>query len=148
MEAHIQTLIKPVQRPKSIQVDYSNGFCENCKKDVYEPYVKVNETLYHVDCFVCHQCLEPFQDSQFFTIEERMLCEFDFLLLHGNRCSRCGEIISGKFITALGEKWHEDHFTCELCGLQLNGGSFFKRQGKPYCKPCNEKLKNKGESLN
>ena len=40
-------------------------------------------------------------------------------------------------------KWHESHFTCEYCGKSLANEPFIKKNGKPYCKPCNTKLKNK-----
>lgn len=60
------------------------------------------------------------------------------------RCGRCAEIIRGKCITAMDIKWHPDHFTCENCGKPLAGTTFVKRNGKPYCKPCLERLKIQG----
>jgi hypothetical protein len=63
-----------------------------------------------------------------------------------NRCTRCCEIIKGPFVNALDSKWHPEHFTCGICDRQLQGSTFVKRDGKPYCKSC--KAPNKGNKLN
>ncbi|KAJ3220459.1 LIM and senescent cell antigen-like-containing domain protein 2 [Clydaea vesicula] len=135
--------LKTVQQSKPVEICI--GQCFICKEDITEKmsYVTVENNIFHQYCFVCNQCLEPFtnNDGEFFQADGGYYCEFDFLLLHGSRCVRCGDIIKGRFINALDGKWHEDHFTCELCSRPLSGGSFFKKNGKPYCKVCIEKLK-------
>ena len=47
-------------------------------------------------------------------------------------------------MTALDLKWHAEHFTCDHCGKALSGTSYFKREGRPFCKECNIKLKTEG----
>jgi hypothetical protein len=39
-------------------------------------------------------------------------------------------------ITALGQTWCEDHFTCEVCNKSLADGGVYKHENKPYCFPC------------
>jgi predicted RNA-binding Zn-ribbon protein involved in translation (DUF1610 family) len=92
----------------------------------------------------CAQCLETLPDGAFFEQDGRLYCEVDYLLLFGDRCARCGEAVVGRCLNALDLKWHPDHFTCDECGQTLAGSSFFKRLGRPFCKPCNEKLKQRG----
>lgn len=88
--------------------------------------------------------MEPLPDGVFFEKDKRLYCEADFLLLFGDRCARCGEAIIGRCLNALDLKWHPDHFTCDECGVALAGSSYIKRLGRPYCKPCNERLKARG----
>ena len=92
----------------------------------------------------CVQCLESLPNGKFFDKDMRLYCEVDYMLLFGDRCARCGEAILGRCLNALDLKWHPEHFTCDECGDSLAGSSFFKRLGRPFCKPCNEKLKQTG----
>lgn len=46
-----------------------------------------------------------------------------------------------KIIKALGQSWHEYHFTCGgPCAKPMSGQSFFERDGKPYCKEDFEQI--------
>ncbi|KAG0299937.1 hypothetical protein BGZ98_009633 [Dissophora globulifera] len=48
-------------------------------------------------------------------------------------CSSCEEPISGMMITAMGKRWHSDHFVCTVCDLNLEHVQFFQKDGLPYC---------------
>ncbi|KAF8940261.1 hypothetical protein BGZ58_007152 [Dissophora ornata] len=48
-------------------------------------------------------------------------------------CSSCDEPITGMMITAMGKRWHSDHFVCSVCDLNLEHIQFFQKDGKPYC---------------
>jgi hypothetical protein len=48
-------------------------------------------------------------------------------------CASCDKPISGNVLTALGKKWHPDHFVCKHCGIPLEHVSFFENNGNPYC---------------
>ena len=77
--------VKQVQRPKSHHVELVQGACGVCNTDVIvQPFSKVQDTFYHQNCFVCHQCLEPFKDGLFYNVDDHLYCEFDFLVLHGH----------------------------------------------------------------
>ena len=89
----------------------------------------------------CAQCLEPLPDGQFFEKNGRLYCDIDYMLLFADRCARCGDGIVGRCLNALNSKWHPEHFTCDECGVTLAGSSFFKRQDRPMCKACNDRLK-------
>ncbi len=47
---------------------------------------------------------------------------------------------SGRCITAMGRKYHVEHFICSYCTRQLQNGTFKEYQNKPYCHPCFIKL--------
>ena len=46
----------------------------------------------------------------------------------------------GRCITAMGRKYHVEHFICSYCTRQLHSGTFKEYQNKPYCHPCFVKL--------
>ncbi|XP_065611148.1 leupaxin isoform X3 [Cyrtonyx montezumae] len=48
-------------------------------------------------------------------------------------CASCRKPIAGKMLTALGETWHPEHFTCAHCGQELGGRPYFERGGQAYC---------------
>ncbi|KAF8945019.1 hypothetical protein BGZ47_003365 [Haplosporangium gracile] len=48
-------------------------------------------------------------------------------------CASCDEPISGTMITAMGKRWHSDHFVCSICDLNLEHVQFFHKDGQPYC---------------
>jgi len=48
-------------------------------------------------------------------------------------CAACEKPIAGQMITAMGETWHREHFTCAHCGVELGNKNFFERDGRPYC---------------
>ncbi|KAG0338491.1 Transforming growth factor beta-1-induced transcript 1 protein [Podila humilis] len=48
-------------------------------------------------------------------------------------CSSCNEPISGMMITAMGKRWHSDHFVCCICDTNLEHVQFFQKDGRPYC---------------
>eukprot|EP00122_Pirum_gemmata_P003996 Pgem_evm1s3619 len=43
-------------------------------------------------------------------------------------------------VAALGQKWHPDHFRCEMCEILLTGNSYAKKADRPLCQPCFKKL--------
>ena len=48
-------------------------------------------------------------------------------------CFECQRPIVGQVITALGNTFHPEHFTCATCNQELGMKNFFERDGKPYC---------------
>ena len=50
-----------------------------------------------------------------------------------SRCGKCDKSITDRIITALSKKWHPECFTCATCNQPFPGGSFFERDGFPYC---------------
>jgi LIM and senescent cell antigen-like-containing domain protein 1/2 len=116
--------------------------CPLCKEVCDGAYLEVNGTKYHNDCFRCYHCLEPFNDSQFVEMDGEFYCEADHSLLFSPRCAGCKEVINGKCVNALDQKWHVEHFvwyillTSQHCERPLVGTNFVKKDDRPYCKQC------------
>ena len=55
-------------------------------------------------------------------------------------CGACGKPIVGQVITALGQTWHPECFTCNQCNQELGTQNFFERDCKPYCENCYHSL--------
>ncbi|EGF79458.1 hypothetical protein BATDEDRAFT_12220 [Batrachochytrium dendrobatidis JAM81] len=110
--------------------------CRVCREPIIGAHVSTTQKKYHKECFVCHQCLEPFKNNIFFEAEGNFYCEDDHSVLYGARCAKCGDVIVGKCVSALDAKWHIEHFNCENCGRPLVGSTFIRKDDKPYCKVC------------
>jgi len=65
-------------------------------------------------------------------VTKSVWAEFFFLSISMFLCGRC--------ITAMGRKYHVEHFICSYCTRQLQNGTFKEYQNKPYCHPCFVKL--------
>ena len=48
--------------------------------------------------------------------------------------------MQGKYIEALGKKWHPDCFKCNTCEVPLSPNNFFEKAGKPYCEKDYHKM--------
>ncbi len=51
-------------------------------------------------------------------------------------CKYCSKPIWGRYISALGETWHPEHFLCTACGQPLDESQFQLVQGQPYHVAC------------
>jgi paxillin len=68
------------------------------------------------------------------------LCETHYHSKRGSLCAGCQKPISGRCVTAMGKKFHPEHFVCSFCLNQLNKGTFKEHESKPYCHKCFTKL--------
>lgn len=114
--------------------------CAGCGEPVRENYLTTSSSTWHPDCFVCSDCLKPFNGSAFMELDGRHLCPLHFHSRQGTLCGGCGQPITGRCISALDRKFHPEHFTCTFCLRPLSQGVFKQHQGKPYCSPCYVKL--------
>ncbi|KAM9208229.1 transforming growth factor beta-1-induced transcript 1 protein isoform 2-T2 [Dugong dugon] len=114
--------------------------CQGCQGPILDNYISALSALWHPDCFVCRECFAPFSGGSFFEHEGRPLCENHFHARRGSLCATCGLPVTGRCVSALGRRFHPDHFTCTFCLRPLTKGSFQERAGKPYCQPCFLKL--------
>ena len=55
----------------------------------------------------------------------------DYFFLH---------FFAGRCITAMGQKYHPEHFVCSFCLKALKKGTFKEQSDKPYCHACFNKL--------
>jgi len=107
--------------------------CAHCDQPVLDRCITALGKKWHVDHFICTQCLKPFGAGNFYERDGRPYCEADFFALYAPKCTACNEPIRGDCINALGSQWHSEHFVCTYCQKSFVGGSFFEHNGKPYC---------------
>ncbi|KAF1488973.1 Paxillin, partial [Pygoscelis antarcticus] len=123
--------------------DYFDMFapkCGGCNRAILENYISALNTLWHPECFVCRECFTPFINGSFFEHDGQPYCEVHYHERRGSLCSGCQKPITGRCITAMGKKFHPEHFVCAFCLKQLNKGTFKEQNDKPYCQNCFLKL--------
>ncbi|XP_069038067.1 paxillin isoform X3 [Lepisosteus oculatus] len=123
--------------------DYFDMFapkCGGCARAILENYISALNALWHPECFVCRECFTPFVNGSFFEHDGQPYCEVHYHERRGSLCSGCQKPITGRCITAMGKKFHPEHFVCAFCLKQLNKGTFKEQNDKPYCQHCFVKL--------
>ncbi|RKP17823.1 hypothetical protein ROZALSC1DRAFT_15891 [Rozella allomycis CSF55] len=108
-----------------------------------------NGRKYHHSCYRCTSCLVLFDvNSNVLENNDLLYCEEDYNKIFVSRCARCSQIIQGKCISALGVKFHPEHFICNICNSKLSGSVFIKLKNtnSVVCKPCFDSSKRKPDS--
>lgn len=117
--------------------------CVKCSEVITGQFVRALSGVYHLDCFTCADCGRNVA-SKFFSATEEMvkaaggeqfpLCETDYFRRLDLLCAKCGRALRGSYITALGSKYHVDHFTCSLCSTPFGPeDSYYEHEGQVYC---------------
>jgi len=107
--------------------------CAHCDEPILDRCVTAIGKKWHINHFICTQCLSPFENGTFFERDSRPYCETCFYAAFAPRCAGCNQSIKGECVNALGQQWHPEHFVCQYCQKNFSGGSFFEFGGKPYC---------------
>ncbi|KAK2492157.1 hypothetical protein MC885_012667, partial [Smutsia gigantea] len=114
--------------------------CGGCNRPVLENYLTAMDTVWHPECFVCGDCFSSFPTGSFFELDGRPFCELHYHHRRGTLCHGCGQPITGRCISAVGHKFHPEHFVCAFCLTQLSKGIFREQNDKTYCQSCFNKL--------
>lgn len=96
--------------------------------------------VFQLSVAMFQECYTPFINGSFFDHEGQPYCESHYHERRGSMCSGCQKPITGRCITAMGKKFHPEHFVCAFCLKQLNKGTFKDQKDKPYCHGCFNKL--------
>jgi len=68
------------------------------------------------------------------------LCETDYFKRLDLLCYTCKEALRGSYITAIGRKYHLEHFSCADCPLVFSADeSYYEHSGEVYCYICYRK---------
>lgn len=99
-------------------------------------------SAYHIDCFTCHACNKPCS-AKFFPHETKTpegvpiqvpLCEYDYFKKLDLICFECNCALRGPYITALGNKYHLEHFKCSACDKVFDSDeSYYEHENNIYC---------------
>lgn len=114
--------------------------CAGCNEVIKGECITAFGQRWHPEHFNCQYCHEPFKDGAFFEYQGKPYCELHYHQMNGSLCSGCGKAVGSRSLTALGRKWHPEHFVCAFCMNPLAGTSFKEGKGKPYCTTCYNKL--------
>ncbi|CAJ0956653.1 unnamed protein product, partial [Mesorhabditis belari] len=141
------------------------GNCHGCKDPLYynEETTVAMERKYHPKCFNCQQCGRNLKDLKFYLMDEKFLCQEDFLVaeLHkrAEKCAVCKKPIVEMVLQAVGRSFHPHCFTCSVCHKCLDGIQFavddqdqiycttdYHEKYAPRCHSCRKAILPKGGS--
>ena len=108
--------------------------CARCNKPVLDRCITALGRKWHPECFVCAKCSASFPDGMFFEKEGRPWCKGCYSQNFSYRCGMCNQGITGDVVNALGRHWCPGCFVCFHCRMPFEGGTFFAKEGKPYCR--------------
>ncbi|PRP80034.1 hypothetical protein PROFUN_12321 [Planoprotostelium fungivorum] len=107
--------------------------CKTCQQPIYGEIIQALRSSYHPEHFACGQCRSPIGTGLFFEYNNAATCERCYKELCCPKCAHCDKPITDRCVTAIGKKWHSDHFICTQCLRPFENGVFFERDGRPYC---------------
>jgi len=113
--------------------------CASCGRIVKtnEQAVNVQGAVYHSYCFVCSSCGNSF-DGSYKLKDGSPYCESCYTKKFSKLCNGCGQVLSGKFVSAFGKDFHSQCLTCCKCNDVISG-PFAEQGGKPVCQSCSTK---------
>ncbi|WKY02840.1 hypothetical protein Q1695_016268 [Nippostrongylus brasiliensis] len=110
--------------------------CNGCQNPITSNFITALGTHWHPECFVCQMCGSSFGGGTFFDDGGHPLCETHYHERRGSLCHECRAPISGRCVTAIGRKFHPEHFRCSYCSRQLTKGTFKEVDRRPFCHKC------------
>ncbi|KAF4519533.1 hypothetical protein B566_EDAN009436 [Ephemera danica] len=110
--------------------------CEKCRNKIKGDCLNAIGKHFHPECFVCSYCGKLFGNNPFFLEDGLPYCENDWNELFTTKCFACGFPIEAgdRWVEALNNNYHSQCFNCTMCKKNLEGQSFFAKQGRPFCK--------------
>lgn len=117
--------------------------CKSCQRPIIGTLVRALDAVYHIECFTCYDCQKPCS-QKFFSAElpsidnpnnliPQPLCEYDYFKRIDLICHTCNSAIRGSYVTALGRKYHADHFFCDVCHKLFDSDDYYANKGKIFC---------------
>eukprot|EP00039_Didymoeca_costata_P030265 m.28694 g.28694 ORF g.28694 m.28694 type:complete len:320 (-) comp8025_c0_seq2:40-999(-) len=143
------------EREKRLSLEISQDICQACNKAVSEKVIKVDNTCWHPQCFVCKKCKKSLEKIQFKVENNELFC--NECSLHGT-CSVCNCTFESnpdgitEFVKTKNGRYHPDCYICQDpgCGLNLLGPNIrgYHVQGKLYCAKHKNRDRDKDILLN
>jgi len=110
--------------------------CAACGNAIKNDCVNAMGKTFHPECFVCFHYKTPIGTEGFHIEDGNVYSTKAWTELFTTKCYGCGFPIepSDRWVEALGQNWHAECFNCAVCGVNLEGQSFYAKGGRPYCK--------------
>ncbi|KAI9595073.1 hypothetical protein BDF19DRAFT_385682 [Syncephalis fuscata] len=132
-------LEQSAESPIDLDEDAQTTTCRRCQIVIAEgQLVRALGGSYHMECFRCIDCNEIVA-NKFFPItdadgNQHPTCERDYFRRLNLICDQCKDPLRGSYITALGRKFHMDHFSCSACNTVFGPqDSYYEHDSKVYC---------------
>ncbi|EEQ40184.1 RhoGAP domain family protein [Clavispora lusitaniae] len=139
------SLVSTPNKPPSLQRNPTSKRrkdCKACGQPISGQFVRAMNNAYHIDCFTCYKCGVQCS-SKFFphditdkngNVVQVPLCEYDYFKELDLICFSCDSALRGPYITALGNKYHLEHFKCSACGKVFESDeSYYEHENNIYC---------------
>ncbi|KNE61396.1 hypothetical protein AMAG_06226 [Allomyces macrogynus ATCC 38327] len=129
--------VAPAPSPAVVRPPRPPRLCAACGLPVTHQFVRALGGAYHLACFKCVDCDQPV--TKFFPLAapdgtQHPLCERDYFARLDLLCAYCGGALRGAYISALGRKYHADHFMCSQCDVVFGPAeSYYEHQGAVFC---------------
>ncbi|OWB58039.1 hypothetical protein B5S28_g4029 [[Candida] boidinii] len=126
--------------------------CGKCGKQIIGTLVRAMDSIYHIECFTCYDCGKGCSNKFFATdipldkdsenkdednhpvgTVQVPLCEYDYFKRIDLICATCDKAIRGSYITAIGRKYHPEHFFCEVCHKLFEQEDYYEYNDSIYC---------------
>jgi len=114
-------------------VEHGTHHCKHCGNAILGELLTAGGKTYHPDHFVCHSCNSPLGTTPFYDLNGKSTCHKCYEREYLPSCGQCSRPIEGSCLSALGKKWHPEHFVCTRCLNPFQGGRFFEKGGRGYC---------------
>lgn len=128
--------------PKAPALQRKKKVCKVCNLPISGQFVRALDAAYHMECFTCHVCGKQCSAKFFPDVVDGPdgkqvqvpLCEYDYFKKLDLICFNCNSALRGPYITALGNKYHVEHFKCSECGKVFDSEeSYYEHENSIYC---------------
>jgi len=124
-------------------LNFGGAKCLKCSKHFENGarVLNIEGKQYHESCFTCFVCGSTIGTGSY-TIApneyDRFCCTNCAESGKADKCAKCGQVLLGTKINALGKKWHNACFKCSSCGdpIPQHNDFFTASNGLPLCKSC------------
>lgn len=114
--------------------------CTACGKICSGEVLKVQDRHFHIECFTCKVCRFKLLSGGYFMKNEEYYCSKDYHTLFGTKCKVCSNYVEGRVVTALGESYHPQCFTCNRCREEIRSGTVvtYNDRQEILCQKCTD----------
>ncbi|KAI9321493.1 hypothetical protein BX666DRAFT_2023622 [Dichotomocladium elegans] len=120
------------------EFDHLPSTCARCDQPIGNRLIRALDAAFHPECFTCWDCGDAVV-SKFYPLKTDdnrsiALCERDYYRRQNLVCDRCHEALRGRYIIAVGKKFHTDHFTCSVCSAIFGpNDSYYAHNDQVFC---------------
>ncbi|KRZ31679.1 putative Xaa-Pro aminopeptidase 3, partial [Trichinella pseudospiralis] len=106
--------------------------CSYCKKSIENNEAAFAfDRIYHLDHIICSSCKKHLNGGEMCELQDgKIIClNCDKKL----KCEACELPLDVRTVYAMGKRWHEECFTCSVCGEPFLDWQYLIYNRRPYC---------------